>query len=127
MELPPSRKSYAKRWHERGEFMVRRLALSLGLLISIVVLLPFATSTAHNLRSQMAARSHRFHHHSRAWWRRHRGQIRRRQAMLARRRLEANSRTGSVTSPPTKASDNHAALPGALAFPDGVYRDGALS
>src|SRR5213595_2179113 len=101
---------------KRGEVMVRRLALSLGLLISIVVLLPFATSTAHNLRSQFSARSHRFHHHSRAWWRRHRAQVRRRQAMLARRRLEAKSRTGSVTAAPIKTADNHAALPGALAF-----------
>ena len=107
--------------------MLRRIGLSLGLLVSIVVMLPFATSTAHNLRSQMAARSHRFHHHSRAWWRRHRAQIRRRQAMLARRRLEAKSRAGSVTAAPIKTSDNHAALPGALAFPEGVYRDGALS
>lgn len=108
--------------------MLRRIGLSLGLLVSIVVLLPFATSTAHNLRSQFAARSHRFHHHSRAWWRRHRAQIRRRQAMLARRRaLEANAQTGSSTSVSTKASDNHTALPGALAFPDGVYRNGAFS
>src|SRR5437588_3369779 len=107
--------------------MWRRIVLSLSLLVSIVVLLPFAISTAHNLRSQLAARSQRFHHHSRAWWRRHRAQIRRRQAMLAKRRLEANSRTGSVTAAPTKTSDNHAALPGALAFPEGVYRDGALS
>src|SRR6202040_781981 len=98
--------------------MMRRIALSLGLLVSIVVMLPFASSTAHNLRSQFAARSHRFHHHSRAWWRRHRAQIRRRQAILAKRRaLEANSRTGSTG--PTKSSDNHAALPAALAFPDG--------
>jgi hypothetical protein len=108
--------------------MLRRIGLSLGLLLSVVVMLPFATSTAHNLRSQLAARSHRFHHHSRAWWRRHRAQVRRRQAMLAKRRaLEANSRSGSVTAAPTKTSDNHAALPGALAFPDGVYRDGAFS
>jgi len=107
--------------------MLRRIGLSLGLLVSIIVMLPFATSTAHNLRSQLAARSHRFHHHSRAWWRRHRAQIRRRQAMLARRRAaEANSRTGSPAAP-TKTSDNHAALPGALAFPVGVYQDGALS
>jgi hypothetical protein len=107
--------------------MLRRIGLSLGLLVSIVVMLPFATSTAHNLRSQMAARSHRFHH-SRAWWRRHRARIRRRQAMLARRRaLEANLRTGSVAPSQIKVSDNHAALPGALAFPEGVYRDGALS
>lgn len=108
--------------------MLRRIGLSLGLLVSIVVMLPFATSTAHNLRSQLAARSHSFHHHSRAWWRRHRAQVRRRQATLARQRaLEATSRTGSAVSVPAKPSDNHAALPGALAFPDGVYRDGAFS
>src|SRR3977135_3529652 len=95
MELPPSRKFSAKRWLKKGvKNMLRRIGLSLGLLVSIAVMLPFATSTAHNLRSQMAARSHRFHHHSRAWWRRHRAHIRRRQAMLARRRaLEANSLT----------------------------------
>ncbi len=108
--------------------MLRRIGLSLGLLVSIVVMLPFATSTAHNLRSQLAARSHRFHHHSRAWWRRHRAQIRRRQAILARRRaLEANSRPAPANARSTKASDNHAALPGAIAFPEGLYRDGAFS
>jgi len=108
--------------------MLRRIGLSLGLLVSIVVMLPFATSTAHNLRSQLGARSHRFHHHSRAWWRRHRAHIRRRQAMLARRRaLQAKLRTGSVTVGPVKASDNHTTLPGALAFTDGVYRDGTFS
>jgi len=108
--------------------MLRRIGLSLGLLVSIVVMLPFATSTAHNLRSHLVARSHRFHHHSRAWWRRHRAQIRRRQAMVARRRaLEANARTRSATSVQVKSSDNHAGLPGALPFPDGIYRDGALS
>ena len=104
--------------------MVRRLALSLGLLISIVVLLPFATSTAHNLRSQLSARSHRFHHHSRAWWRRHRAQLRRRQAAIARRRaLQAASRN-SVT--PAKSADNHVALPTALSLPESVYRDGTF-
>ena len=108
--------------------MLRRIGLSLGLLVSIVVMLPFATSTAHNLRSQLGARSHRFHHHSRAWWRRHRAHMRRRQAMLARRRaLQAKLRSGSVTVGPVKASDNHTTLPGSLAFTDGVYRDGAFS
>ena len=105
--------------------MLRRIGLSLGLLVSIVVMLPFATSTAHNLRSQMTARSHSFHHHSRAWWRRRRA---RRLAMLARRRaIEATAQARTTASSPAKASDNHAGLPGALAFPDGVYRDGAFS
>src|SRR4030095_10384068 len=108
--------------------MLRRIGLSLGLLVSLVVMLPFATSTAHNLRSQLAVRSHRFHNHSRAWWRRHRARIRQRQAFLARRRaLEANARTKSATSVATKSSDNHAGLSGALPFPDGIYRDGTFS
>ena len=108
--------------------MLRRIGLSLGLLVSLVVMLPFATSTAHNLRSQLAVRSHRFHNHSRAWWRRHRARIRQRQAFLARRRaLEARARTGSATSVLAKSSDNHAGLSGALPFPDGIYRDGTFS
>jgi hypothetical protein len=108
--------------------MMRRIALSLGLLVSMAVMLPFAASTAHNLRSQLGARSHRHHHHSRVWWRRHRAQVRRRQALLARRRaLQANARTGATTPLAAKPSDNHAGLPGALAFPDGVYRDGTFS
>jgi hypothetical protein len=108
--------------------MLRRIGLSLGLLVSLVVMLPFATSTAHNLRSQITVGSHRFHNHSRAWWRRHRARIRQRQALLARRRaLEANAKTGSATSVPAKSSDNHAGLPGALPFPEGIYRDGTFS
>jgi hypothetical protein len=106
--------------------MVRRLALSLGLLISIVVLLPFAISTAHNLRSQLTVRSHHFHHHSRAWWRRHRALLRRRQAAIARRRaLQAASRN-SVMPTQARSADNHVALASALSLPESVYRDGAF-
>jgi len=48
--------------------------------------------------------------------------------MLARRRaMEANPQARTTASAPARSSDNHAALPGALAFPDGVYRDGAFS
>src|ERR1041385_3477172 len=101
MELPPSKKYYAKRWHERGEVMLRRLALCLGLLLSLVILLPFATSTAHNLRSQTVLRHHRFRHHSRAWWRRHRAMLRRRQAMMARRRAFQAAARNSATTPMT--------------------------
>jgi hypothetical protein len=105
--------------------MLRRLGLSLGLLISIVVMLPFATSTAHNLRAQLFARSHHSHHHSRAWWRRHRA---RRQAMLARRRAsEAKSKTSAPDTTSNKLAENHAALPGALGFPENIYRDGSFS
>jgi len=107
--------------------MWRRIVLSLSLLVSIVVLLPFAISTAHNLRSQVAARSQRFHHHSRAWWRRHRALMRRRQALLARRRALAAEARSRVTSPGSKGvADNHTAIP-SLALPEGLYKDGAFT
>lgn len=110
--------------------MLRRIALSLGLLVAVVVMLPFATSTAHNLRS-FSARSHRFHHHSRAWWRRHRAMLRRRQAMIARRRaMRAMEQMAAANKPlPTtepKSAGNHVSLPAALSFPENVYRDGAI-
>lgn len=125
------RKFYAKRWRERGELMLRRIALSLGLLVAVVVLLPFATSTAHNLRSHLSARSHRFHHHSRAWWRRHRAMLRRRQAMIARRRalqatMQVASQNKARPQAREKAAENHVSLPTALSFPENVYREGAF-
>jgi len=95
------------------------------MLAALVVILPLATSTAHNLRFQFAAS---YHHarHSRAWWRRHRAMMRRRQALLARRRaLLAQRRSGVTPSAVAKTSDNHTALPTAL--PGGVYRDGAFA
>jgi len=48
--------------------------------------------------------------------------------MIAKRRaLEAIARTGLAKASSAKSSENHAGLPGALPFPDGIYRDGALS
>lgn len=108
--------------------MLRRIVLSLGLLASIFVMLPFATSTAHNLRFHFAARSRRVQHHSRAWWRRHRAKLRRRQALLARRRAAiARARKYPPSTVQPKSADNHAATPGALAFPEGVYREGTFA
>src|SRR5437667_10540923 len=105
--------------------MLRRIALSLSMLAALVVILPLATSTAHNLRFQFAASSHHARH-SRAWWRRHRAMMRRRRALLARRRELLAQRRGGVTpSAVAKTSDNHTALPTAL--PGGVYRYGAFA
>lgn len=108
--------------------MLRRIALSLGLLITLVVMLPFVTSTAHNLRTQASSRSHHFRHHSRAWWRRHRKLLRRRQAMIARRRaLQAAARNTPATVNQSRSSENHVSLPPALAFPENVFRDGVFA
>jgi hypothetical protein len=107
--------------------MLRRLALLLGLVVSIVVMLPFATSTAHNLRATFS-RSHRFHHHSRAWWRRHRAMQRRRQAAIARRRaLQAALRNNPTMTPEGKQVANHATLPGAMSLPESVYNNGSFA
>lgn len=108
--------------------MWRRIALALGLLVSMVVLLPLATSTAHNLRFQLTARSsHHYHHHSRAWWRRHRAKQRRRQAIIARRRaMSLEARNGVRPNAAEKSSDNHASTP-SLALPTGLYQDGNFS
>ena len=87
--------------------MVRRFALALCLLASLVVIIPLVNSTAHNLRSHFAASSHR--RHSRAWWRRHRRMMRRRQAMLARRRaLLMARRNGAPPAYTEKTVGNHA-------------------
>ncbi len=96
--------------------MLRRIVLSLVLMIAGLAVLPFVTSLAHSLRFQSAP-SHRFHH-SRAWWRRHRARMRRRQAMLAQRaRMLMAANNGMVEAPGPRVSDNHATIPAALTLP----------
>jgi len=67
--------------------MLRTLTLSLLMLVSLVVMLPFASSTAHGLRQGSASQQQRrYRRHSHAWWRRHRARLRlRRAAALAHR------------------------------------------
>lgn len=66
--------------------MLRTITLSLLMLISVVVMLPFASSTAHGLRQSSEVGQRRYRRHSRAWWRRYRARQRmRRAAALAHR------------------------------------------
>jgi hypothetical protein len=67
--------------------MLRTVTLSLLMLISVGVMLPFASSTAHGIRQSSVSNHHRRHRrHSRAWWRRHRARLRmRRAAVMAHR------------------------------------------
>ena len=61
--------------------MLRTVTLSLLMLISVGVMLPFASSTAHGIRQSSVSNHHRRHRrHSRAWWRRHRARLRMRRA-----------------------------------------------
>jgi len=66
--------------------MKRTITLSLLLLVSVVIMLPFASSTAHGIRQSAQFHHNRHRHHSRAWWRRYRTRMRmRRAAVLAHR------------------------------------------
>jgi hypothetical protein len=89
--------------------MLRTITLSLLMLISVVVMLPFASSTAHGIRQFSAAQQNRrYRRHSRAWWRRHRARMRlRRAAALAHR----NSPLGPVFADSKSADVSAAALP----------------
>lgn len=78
--------------------MLRIIALSLVMLLSVGALLPFAGSSAHGLRQSFMTKR-QFHHrrHSRAWWRRYRARmarirLKRRQeaAIMAHRRSVLN-------------------------------------
>ena len=61
--------------------MLRTVTLSLLMLFSVVVTLPFASSTAHGLRQFSASQQQRrYRRHSRAWWRRYRARVRQRRA-----------------------------------------------
>ena len=99
--------------------MLRRIAIGLCLLATLVVMIPLVTSTAHNLRAQFSASSYR-RRHSRAWWRRHRAMLRRRQAMLARRRaaraLMLARRNGTAPTEP-RVAGNHATIPTTMTLP----------
>lgn len=65
--------------------MLRTIALSILMLVSVVVMLPFASSTAHGLRQSFLSSPHhrRVRRHSRAWWRRYRARLRARRAAAA--------------------------------------------
>ena len=89
--------------------MLRTIALSLLMLISVVVMLPFASSTAHGVRQGSAAQQQRrYRRHSRAWWRRHRARMRlRRAAAMAHR----NAPLGPVLADSNPAAISVAMLP----------------
>jgi len=70
--------------------MLRTIALSLLMLVTVMSMLPFDQSTAHGIRQSSASQGgqkKRYRRHSRAWWRRYRARLKRRSAAaLAHRR-----------------------------------------
>jgi len=89
--------------------MFRTITLSLLMLFSIIVMLPFASSTAHGLRQSSVSQQHgRYRRHSRAWWRRHRARLRlRRAAAMAHRNAPLNTVMANVPN----IENPNAALP----------------
>lgn len=75
----------------------RTIAISLVLLCSVGILLPFADSNAHGVRqtSQVGQRRHH-RYRSRAWWRRYRTRLRKKRAAAA---AELAHRNGLLTLP----------------------------
>lgn len=65
--------------------MLRRITITMLMLISIGVMLPIARSTAHGIRQSVESSRGRRHYrrHSRAWWRRYRARLRRKRAAAA--------------------------------------------
>ncbi|HJT66985.1 MAG TPA: hypothetical protein VJ749_11055 [Pyrinomonadaceae bacterium] len=55
--------------------MLRTIAISLILVLSVGILLPFANE-AHGIRQSVQVHHHRHRRHSRAWWRRYRARLR---------------------------------------------------
>ena len=91
--------------------MLRTITLSLLMLISVVVMLPFANSAAHGLGRSYAAHGRRYRHHSRAWWRRHRARLRMRRAAAAMAMAHRNSPLGPAVLSPSNSEVPSAGLP----------------
>lgn len=89
--------------------MLRTITLSLLMLISVGVMFPFSSSTAHGIRQSSAShQQRRYRRHSRAWWRRHRARMRLRRAALQAHR---NSPLAPVLGAPGNASVSPSMLP----------------
>jgi len=86
--------------------MFRTITLSLLMLFSVIVMLPFASSTAHGLRQSSVSQQHRrYRRHSRAWWRRHRARLRlRRAAAMAHRNSPLNPVIANVPNVETPSA-----------------------
>lgn len=59
--------------------MLRIIAISLILVLSVSIMLPFANE-AHGIRQSVQVQHRRHRRHSRAWWRRYRARLRQRRA-----------------------------------------------
>lgn len=90
--------------------MLRAAALSLLILASVALTLPFIDSSAHSNGRPSAGRHHHMgRRHSRAWWRHHRARLRRQRAALKLKQTLQVVRGQSLNS--AAESHNNTALP----------------
>jgi hypothetical protein len=104
--------------------MLRTIAITLVLLLSVGVMLPFANS-AHGIRqSTQITRKKSKRYRSRAWWRRYRARLRakREAAELARRKalmaIPQNIAMGDLSAVPGPATPSSPANAGTMSFND---------
>jgi hypothetical protein len=76
--------------------MIRTIAISLILVLSLGVMLPLAQE-AHGIRQSVQVHQRRHRRHSRAWWRRYRARLRQRRAAAVE--IMAAHRNTSLTLP----------------------------
>jgi hypothetical protein len=95
--------------------MLRSLTLSLLMLVSIGVMLPIASSTAHGLRQSVAASQPRkFKRHSRAWWRRYRARLRARRAAYLAAHRNRQLQLQSITPSGNHTASNTTTISGSI-------------
>src|SRR5882757_2166520 len=87
--------------------MLRKIALSLLMLLSVIALLPIAESAAHGIR-QSVGMQRRHRRHSRRWWRRHR---RLRRAAMAHRQRPLQTSVPAVRNATAAVSPTLSQLP----------------
>jgi hypothetical protein len=90
--------------------MLRRFALSILMLLSVVAILPFADSAARGIQQSVSMHRRHHRHHSRRWWRRHRALVRRRHAAAMAHRNAPLAMKPAGTAPNASAVST-AALP----------------
>lgn len=88
--------------------MLRKIALSLLMLVSVITMLPFAESAAHGIRQSVGMQRRHHRRHSRRWWRRHR---RLRRAAQAHRSSPLVTRVPVVTNAAAATSPVLSQLP----------------
>ncbi len=93
--------------------MLRTVTLSLLMLFSVVVMLPFSSSDAHGIRQNFGSQQQRrYRRHSRAWWRRYRARMR-------ARRAQARAHRNAPLAPARAITTNGNPTPALQSLPAG--------